>query len=165
MKQPVNVLFVCMGNICRSPTAHAVMRHKLLQCNLQDHIKIDSAGTHAYHVGEQADSRSRALANTKGIEIDDLRARKISITDYDDFDLILAMDSENLSLINYYAPESHPAKISPFLSFAHQIGQCTVLDVPDPYYGGSQGFEDVFDLIDKGCDALIESLLNDDDLL
>lgn len=159
MKQPVSALFVCMGNICRSPTAHGVMRNKLQHRNLENQITIDSAGTHAYHIGEQADARSRALARKKGIDMDDLRARKIAITDYDNYDFILAMDSENLSLINYYAPENHQAKIVSFLSYAQQAGHCTVLDVPDPYYGGAQGFEDVFTLIDTGCEALITTLL------
>ena len=90
------VLFVCMGNICRSPTAHGVMQHKIEERGLTNRIEIDSSGTHAYHVGEKSDPRSRALATKKGIDMEYIRARKISINDYDEFDYILAMDAENL---------------------------------------------------------------------
>jgi len=155
------VLFVCMGNICRSPTAHAVMQHKVNEQGLANRIEIDSSGTHAYHVGEKSDSRSRALAKRKGIDMEYIRARKISIMDYDEFDYILAMDQENLSLIEYYAPQNHSAKVSLFLHYANQAGVTDEAVVPDPYYGGDAGFEHVFDLVDKGCEALIEHILND----
>ena len=155
----IKVLFVCMGNICRSPTAHGVMQNKISTQNLDDLIQVDSAGTHAYHVGEKSDSRSRATASEKGIDMEFIRARKISVNDYDEFDHILAMDEQNLELINYYAPDSHKAEIALFLSFAHKSGVISQTSVPDPYYGGDQGFEDVFKLVDRGCDALIEHLL------
>ena len=137
------VLFVCIGNICRSPTAHGVMQHKVEERGLTQRIEIDSSGTHAYHVGEKSDSRSRALATKKGIDMEYIRARKISINDYDEFDYILAMDTENLELIEYYAPENYSAKISLFLSFANQAGLVDETVVPDPYYGGDEGFEHV----------------------
>ena len=89
------ILFVCMGNICRSPTAHAIMQHKVNELGLSEQIKIDSAGTHAYHVGEKSDARSRALAARKGIDMEMIRARKVSVLDYDQFDYVLAMDEEN----------------------------------------------------------------------
>ena len=155
------VLFVCMGNICRSPTAHGVMQHKVTERGLTQHIEIDSSGTHAYHVGEKSDSRSRALATSKGIDMEYVRARKISINDYDEFDYILAMDKENLELIEYYAPQNHSANVSLFLSFANQAGGTDEEVVPDPYYGGDAGFEHVFELVDLGCDALINHILND----
>jgi len=147
-------LFVCMGNICRSPTAHAVMQHKVEQAGLQQQIIIDSAGTHAYHVGNKSDARSRAKAKSKGIDMEYVRARKISINDYDEFDYILAMDQDNLELIEYYAPEDHSADVRLFLDFASTDEQT----VPDPYYGGAAGFEHVFQLVDAGCDALIEHI-------
>jgi len=155
------VLFVCMGNICRSPTAHGVMQHKVNEQGLTNRIEIDSSGTHAYHVGEKSDNRSRALAQQKGIDMNYIRARKISILDYDEFDYILAMDDDNLSLVEYYAPENHKAKINLFLRYANQTGLTHETVVPDPYYGGDDGFEHVFGLVDMGCDALIEHILND----
>lgn len=153
------ILFVCMGNICRSPTAHGVMQHKVSQRNLENDIEIDSAGTHAYHVGEASDARSRAKAMERGVDMDFIRARKISINDYDHYDYILAMDHDNLELIEYYAPDNHSARIALFLSFANSAGELSQQIVPDPYYGGADGFEQVFDLVEQGCDALIEHLL------
>ena len=155
----INVLFVCMGNICRSPTAHAVMQHKIDLRNLGDRIKVDSAGTHAYHVGEQSDERSRAQARLHGIDMEYVRARKISVLDHDNFDYILAMDDDNLELIKYYAPDDARAKVCLFLSFANRAGSLSEQHVPDPYYGGSHGFEHVFKLVDVGCDALIDHIL------
>lgn len=155
----IKVLFVCMGNICRSPTAHAVMQDKVNQTGLKQRIFIDSAGTHAYHVNEQSDPRSRALAKSKGIDMDFIRARKVAVSDYDEFDYLLAMDEDNLALLHYYAPENHTAQLSLFLTFANQKG-LTQTVVPDPYYGGDQGFENVFDLVGLGCDALIEHILH-----
>ncbi len=155
------VLFVCMGNICRSPTAHGVMQHKVTERGLSKRIEIDSSGTHAYHVGEKSDARSRALATNKGIDMEYIRARKISINDYDEFDYILAMDEDNLELIEYYEPQSYSAKICLFLTFANQAGLIDELVVPDPYYGGDAGFEHVFELVDLGCNALIDYILND----
>jgi len=155
------VLFVCMGNICRSPTAHGVMQHKVEQRGLNNRIAIDSSGTHAYHVGEKSDARSRTAAKNKGIDMEYIRARKISVLDYDEFDYILAMDEDNLDLIHYYAPDNHTAKISLFLHYANQQGLTDERVVPDPYYGGDAGFEHVFSLVDVGCDALIHHILND----
>lgn len=154
------VLFVCMGNICRSPTAHGVMQHKVTAANLHNRLEIDSAGTHAYHVGEQPDHRSCELALHKGVDMQFVRARKISVHDYDHFDYILAMDEENLALIHYYAPENYCATIQRFLYYANHAGVTDEMVVPDPYYGGEQGFEQVYQLVDLGCDALIEHILN-----
>ena len=136
------------------------MQYKVNQRGLSDQIEIDSAGTHAYHVGEKSDPRSRAKAQSMGIDMDYIRARKIAIHDHDEFDYILAMDEDNLELINYYAPEGGRARVSLFLEFANQAGVVEEQLVPDPYYGGDAGFEHVFDLVDKGCDALIEHILS-----
>lgn len=159
-KAPTRMLFVCMGNICRSPTAHGVMQHKIEQRALQAQISVDSAGTHAYHVGEKSDPRSRAFAAQMGIDMEFIRARKISVLDYDQFDYILAMDEDNLELINYYAPPQHQAKVSLFLHYANQAGLSEERQVPDPYYGGDAGFKKVFELVDLGCDALLDEVLN-----
>ena len=153
-----------MGNICRSPTAHGVMQHLVNQRGLQEHITIDSAGTHAYHIGEMSDSRSRAKAKERGVDMDYIRARKISINDYDNFDYILAMDSDNLELIEYYAPNAGKAKIGLFLSFANKAGTSDEVVVPDPYYGGDAGFDHVFELVDTGCEALLNSIVEDNEL-
>lgn len=151
---------MCMGNICRSPTAHGVMQHKIDQAGLQNLIEIDSAGTDAFHVGEQSDPRSRALARRKGIDMEFIRARKINIHDYDQFDYILAMDDDNLRLIERFAPENHYAELALFLTFAAREGVTHETVVADPYYGGDNGFENVFSLVDTGCAALIRHIQN-----
>ena len=147
-----------MGNICRSPTAHAVMQNKITEQGLSKRVMVDSAGTHAYHVSEQPDSRARALARSKNIDMETIRARKIGINDYDEFDYILAMDDDNLELLSYYAPENYSAKLGLFLAFANLNGLKETV-VPDPYYGGDQGFAQVFDLVDQGCDAVLTHVL------
>ncbi|MFT6408844.1 MAG: protein-tyrosine phosphatase [Arenicella sp.] len=159
------VLFVCMGNICRSPTAHGVMQHKVTSQGLNKRISVDSAGTHAYHVGQKSDPRSRAIASAKGIDMESIRARKISLQNHHAFDYILAMDQENLDLINSYstvrgnAPATATAEVRLFLDFANRAGLTSETQVPDPYYGGDSGFDHVFELVDLGCDALIEHIL------
>lgn len=152
------LLFVCMGNICRSPTAHGVMRHLLKERGLENQILIDSAGTHAYHVGESPDPRSSETAQRHGISMQGISARKISINDYDEFDYILAMDEDNLELIKYYAPEGHTAEIALFLSYLDDSQEGGRKEVPDPYYGGQNGFEDVLQLAQQGCEALLAKL-------
>ena len=156
----IKILFVCMGNICRSPTAHGVMQHLLDKRSLNTHIQIDSAGTHAYHVGEQSDRRSRAKAKQKGVDMEFIRARKISVADYDEFDYILAMDAQNLELITSYAPKHHKSNLCLFLDFAVNAGKTNRSEVPDPYYGESDGFEDVFQLVTLGCEAIMESFID-----
>lgn len=132
------------------------MRDLVDRSGYSDQILVDSAGTHAYHTGEKADGRSRAKAIERGMNMEDLRARKISINDYDEFDYILAMDEDNLDLINYYAPESPKAEVALFLSYANGTGLTSETVVPDPYYGGAAGFDHVFDLVELGCKALLE---------
>ncbi|MGH1543662.1 MAG: low molecular weight protein-tyrosine-phosphatase [Arenicella sp.] len=155
------LLFVCMGNICRSPTAHAMMQHKVNERDLTASFVIESAGTHAYHVGETPDQRSQETAKLRGIDMSNIRAQKIAITDHEFYDLILVMDRENLELVNYNAPEGGQAEVRLLMEFAH--GFAGVTEVPDPYYGGAQGFERVFDLVDNACDGLIDYLLNNTD--
>ena len=150
-----------MGNICRSPTAHGVMQHKVDSRGLNHLIEIDSAGTHAYHVGEQSDERSRAFAASNGVDMEYIRARKISVGDYHEFDYILAMDTENLTLIEHHAPPNHRADFTLFLDFARRDGSVSRSTVPDPYYGSDSGFEQVFDLVDRGCESLLKHILNE----
>ncbi len=160
-KDKTSIMFVCMGNICRSPTAHAVMQALVDREGLSDQFVIESSGTHAYHVGEPADKRAQATALTRGINMSSLRAQKIAITDYDKFDWILAMDEDNLELIEYYAPEDHQAQCRLLMSFSSQnsLKQPHEMIVPDPYYGGEQGFEDVFDMVDDACKGLLNHIL------
>ena len=150
------IMFVCMGNICRSPTAHAVMQSIVDKAGLTEQFDIQSSGTHAYHVGEQPDRRSQVTALEHGVKMNDLRAQKISINDYDYFDWILAMDQENLDLIEYYAPDNPSAKTCLLMDFSENYSANSV--VPDPYYGGSQGFEEVFTMIESACQGLLSQL-------
>ena len=148
-----------MGNICRSPTAHAVMQHIVDSQGLSEQFLIESSGTHAYHIGEPADSRSQQTAKARGVDMSDLRAQKIAITDYDRFDWILAMDEENLKLIEYYAPDNHQAQCRLLMDFASRHPSQTI--VPDPYYGGDQGFEDVFEMVEDACQGFLDHVLKE----
>jgi len=154
MKQ-VSVIFVCLGNICRSPTAHGVFRSLVKESGLLDKIEIDSAGTAAYHVGKKADDRSRQVALSRGIEMEDLRARKVDFGDLITFDYILAMDESNYTnLISLGLPEHH-SKIRMFLDFSKDFSE---KEVPDPYYGGVQGFDQVFDMVTSASKGLLEEI-------
>ena len=149
-----------MGNICRSPTAHGVMQDLVNRKGLEQKIIIESAGTHGYHVGERSDPRSCETAKGRGVDMGFIRAQKISVNDYDEFDYILAMDEDNLELINYYAPENYSATIALFLSFANADDKTVSRVVPDPYYGGDDGFDKVFNLVEIGCDSLLRHIQN-----
>ena len=152
----MRVLFVCLGNICRSPVAEGVFRHKLRLAGLQDAIEVDSAGTGAWHVGEAPDRRMRATSKAHGVPIDDLRARRVEREDLYSFDLILAMDRSNYAdLVSFDVPEANRDRVKLFRSFDPEP---TSPDVPDPYYGGESGFEDVFEIVSRTCEALIASL-------
>jgi protein-tyrosine phosphatase len=148
----VKVLFVCMGNICRSPTAHGVFRHLVQEAGLVQQIEIDSAGTHAYHIGNPPDVRSAATAKKRGIDLSDLRARKVDLGDLYLYDYVLAMDSDNHRILMAMAPNEVKHKIRLFLEFAPQWGK---REVPDPYYGGEDGFEHVFDLVQAASEGLL----------
>jgi protein-tyrosine phosphatase len=155
MTDQVNVLFVCMGNICRSPTAEGVFRHKLMEAGLERFIHTDSAGTHDYHIGRPPDARSVEAAHARGIDISDLRARQIDAFDFEFFDHILAMDAANLDYLTAMAPTAQQARVAPLLGYAPQLGTQWV---PDPYYGGPQGFRQVYDLIEPAADGLLASI-------
>ncbi len=151
----VKVLFVCMGNICRSPLAHGLFEHRVRQAGLTDRIGIDSAGTHAYHVGNSPDPRSQQTAIRHGIDLSSQRARQVKVSDFEIFDYVLAMDRDNQAILSSQCPEEHRHKLHLFLEFAPQLAET---EVPDPYYGGDQGFEHVLDLVESACEGLLEDI-------
>ncbi len=148
--QTSSVLFVCLGNICRSPTAQAVFTHMSTGAGLTD-IDIDSAGTGAWHQGERPDARSQAAGTARGYSFDGQTARKIESLDFARFDYIIAMDRKNLSELSGQRPVNWNGHLGLFMDFAGQSGA----DVPDPYYGGATGFEDVLDMIEQASRGLI----------
>lgn len=147
------VLFVCMGNICRSPTAHGVFRHMVAAAGLADQVRVDSAGTHNYHPGEPPDERSQRHALQRGYALADLRARQITEADFAQFDLVLAMDWDNLALAQDLCPPAHLAKVKRLTEFCVRLSSPVV---PDPYYGGAQGFSEVLDLVEDACEGLLQ---------
>ena len=152
--QPMlKILFVCMGNICRSPTAEGVFRQKVFQSKLSPHVIIDSAGTHNYHPNSPPDSRAQLHASRRGYDLSNLRARAVQQNDFSAFDLILAMDWDNRALLEEICPKPYAHKIR---SFAEFLTTTDASVIPDPYYGGEQGFENVLDLIEEASDGLIE---------
>lgn len=152
---PFAVLFVCMGNICRSPTAEAVFRQQLASAGLADYVRVDSAGTHDYHVGRAPDGRAQAAARARGIDMSGLRARQVSDEDFEAFDWILVMDEDNLAGVNARCPEWLQGGVALLLAFA---GVEHATAVPDPYYGESDGFEQVLDLLEAASERLIQRL-------
>lgn len=153
----MRILFVCMGNICRSPSAEGVFRHVLAKRAPDLTIEIDSAGTHDYHVGESPDSRALAAAHRRGIDISALRARSVALDDFERFDLILAMDEENVRELKRRTHAAHHERIRLLMDYAPSAARRAV---PDPYYGGEQGFEEVLDLLEEAAEGLIDSLIN-----
>lgn len=152
MSKPVAVLFVCMGNICRSPTAEGVFRHRVQAAGLAGQIEIDSAGTHAYHEGESPDGRAQATARERGLDLSDLKARAVAPDDYDHFDLIIAMDQQNFHSLSKRAPDHRLDDIYLMMDFAPGF---SAREVPDPYYGGPKGFDTVFDMVEAAADGLV----------
>jgi protein-tyrosine phosphatase len=157
----VSVLFVCMGNICRSPTAEGVFRHLVRQAQLEDRVHTDSAGTHAYHVGNPPDVRAQATAERRGIELHDLRARRVATEDFDLFDYVLAMDQDNYQILSTICPPGYETRLRMFMEFAPHLN---VPEVPDPYYGGTSGFERVFDMVEEAARGLLEDIRSKHDL-
>ena len=147
----MKVLFVCLGNICRSPTAEGVLRHKLRAAGLEDRVQVDSAGTGDWHVGKAPDSRTRIAAQRRGYDLSALRARQVEAADFQRFDLILAMDQSNLRNLKALRPVNARADIDLYL----RRYELALDEVPDPYYGGEDGFEQVLDLIEQASDALL----------
>lgn len=150
---PVRVLFVCTGNICRSPSAEGFFRALVEREGLSHRIETDSAGTGGWHVGEPPDRRSQNAARRRGVDLSPLRARRVELADFRRFDLIISMDQSHHQALSRMLPgEIPPSRLSLFLSY---IDGAPLLDVPDPYYGGETGFEYVLDLIEQGCAGLL----------
>ncbi len=151
----MKILFVCLGNICRSPTAEAVFRAVAARDAPELTVEIDSAGTAAYHVGAAPDPRTVAAALRRGYDMSPLRARVVDSRDFDHYDLILAMDRENLAVLTTRSPAHTRERLKLFLDFAPNTG---VTEVPDPYYGGPNGFEEVLDLVEAATHGLLQHL-------
>jgi protein-tyrosine phosphatase len=158
----IGVLFVCMGNICRSPTAEGVFRHRVKLAGLENDIHIDSAGTHAYHIGNPPDARSIQHAARRRYDLAKLRARQVIEEDFPRFRYLLAMDEANLTALQKLQPEKHDGHVGLFLDLVPDL---SVREVPDPYYGGADGFELVLDLVESGADALLDRVRLDLELL
>lgn len=151
-----NVLFVCMGNICRSPTAEGVFRHQVSAAGLTDRIAIDSAGTHDYHIGEPPDRRTQQAALRRSYDLSGLRGRQVKPGDFHEFDYILAMDRDNLANLQLVCPAQYQHKLKLFMEFSRKFVQ---REVPDPYYGGEQGFENVLNMAEDAASGLLDAIL------
>lgn len=150
----MKVLFVCLGNICRSPTAEGVFRRALERAGIADQVEIDSCGVSDWHVGKAPDSRAQQAALSRGIDLSSLRARQLSVQDFSDFDYLLGMDQDNLRAMRAMKPSHSQAHVGLFLAFAGTPGG----EVPDPYYGGEEGFENVLNMIESASEGLIQHL-------
>lgn len=153
--QRVGVLFVCTGNICRSPMAEGVFRHQVRQAGLDGRIAIDSAGTHDYHIGEPPDPRAQRAASRRGYDLSMLRGRQVGRPDFLEFDYLLAMDEMNLRVLERLCPPQHGHKLKLFMEFSAIRAP---REVPDPYYGGDQGFERVLDMVEQAAQGLLAHL-------
>lgn len=153
MKTRTAILFVCMGNICRSPTAEGVFRARAAAAGLD--LEIDSAGTHAYHIGNAPDARSARHAAARGYDLSSQRARQFAAEDFERFDYVLAMDHDNLAILRRACPPQHRHKVRLFMEFATRSGSDIV---PDPYYGGTNGFDQVLDYVEDAADGLLAAL-------
>lgn len=154
----IKVLFVCTGNICRSPTADGIFKAMVGKAGMNDTVKVDSCGLSGYHAGEQADPRSREMAASRGYDLSPIRSRKITSHDYSEFDYILAMDDGHLADMQNQCPAQYRHKLELFLDYhpKNRKGQ----SVPDPYYGGANGFKSVFDMIEETSDALLTHIMD-----
>jgi protein-tyrosine phosphatase len=153
--KPLKVLFVCTGNICRSPTAEGVFRSLVEKTGLGNRIASDSAGTGDYHLGEAPDPRSQSAALKRGYDLSPLCARQVSRRDFSEFDYVLAMDESHLRQLKHLCPPEHAGKVKLFMEFA---GEGAGREVPDPYYGGAQGFERVLDMVEQASRGLLDHL-------
>ncbi len=149
----LKVLFVCTGNICRSPTAEGVFRHFVKEAGLENAIKVDSAATHHFHVGEAPDARAQLAASRRGYDLSTIVARQIQAQDFKDADLILVMDWENLSALQQRCPKIYQHKLMLLMRFSNEYEEATV---PDPYYGGNEGFNKVLDYIEDASQGVLE---------
>jgi protein-tyrosine phosphatase len=162
MTKAVRILFVCMGNICRSPTAEGVFRKMIVGTPLEDKVEIDSAATHDYQIGAAPDVRATHHAARRGIDLTSLRARQVTTSDFRYFDYVLAMDENNLEHLKAMSPTRHAHKAELFLNYSPTRGQAgNQMEVPDPYMGDDKDFERALNLIEHGCAGLLKHLLND----
>ena len=152
---PFRVLMVCTGNICRSPTAHGVFEKMVADAGLRQHITVDSAGTHGYHVGEAPDHRSQQHARRRGYDLSRQRARQLMAQDFEDFDLVLVMDSANEVAARRIATPAQQQRMKRLTDYCQRFDEH---EVPDPYYGGERGFEHVLDLIEDACQNLLHTI-------
>lgn len=148
----ISVLFCCMGNICRSPTAEAVFRAKVEEAGLAQHILIDSVGTHDYHIGSPPDARTQRAAAQRGYDMSMLRGRQVEVADFTRFDYVLAMDNANMEILYRLCPQEQRDRLGLFLAYAQNHKQ---REVPDPYYGGEDGFERVLDMVEDAAEGLL----------
>ena len=155
------VLFVCMGNICRSPTAHAVFREQVGERGLVEQIVIDSAGTHDFHIGREPDRRAIMTAAEQGLDMTDLRVRQVQEVDFEQFDYVVAMDQQNLDALQNSCPEPYLGRLSLLLDWTDGWGT----EVPDPYYGGDEGFTRVLEMVTSACRCLLEHIVAEHTLL
>ena len=153
--RPMRVLFVCMGNICRSPMAEGTFRRLAADAGLADDVLVDSAGTHDYHVGEPPDPRAQRAAVGRGYDLSAMRGRQVDPEDFQGFDLVLAMDGVNLRTLQRLCPPEHTRKLKLFMEFH---SDSAVREVPDPYYGGNDGFERVLDMVEEASRGLLRHL-------
>lgn len=158
----VKVLFVCMGNICRSPTADAVFRHQVRSAGLENQIQVDSAGTHAYHIDEPPDRRAQKAALRRGYAMQELRARAVELNDFEVFHYILAMDKSNLAILRDRCPQTYSHKLDLLMRYSNRWDSCQ--EIVDPYYGGSHGFELVLDLVEDANHGLLKHILSKEQL-
>jgi len=156
--RPIHVLFVCMGNYCRSPTAEVIFFDLVEKANLIDHFYIDSAGTHGVFAGSAPDPRSQAMALKRGLKMQHIVSRQVTLSDFHQFDYIVAMDHSNLEHLQAICPSTFQHKVALLLSYAKEP---KTLDVPDPYSGGEQGFVQVYDLIVSGAHGLLTQIINE----
>lgn len=149
----VRILIVCLGNICRSPLAHGVLRERIAERGLSDQVEVDSCGTSGYHTGEKADPNTRSVARGRGLNLEWHRSRQLRDSDFQQFDVLIAMDRSNERGIRALQPDDSQAAVRRYLEF---VPDAPGPDMPDPYYGGTDGFETVHDLVEAGADQLID---------
>ena len=155
----ISVLFCCMGNICRSPTAEAVFRARVVEAGLAQQILIDSVGTHDYHIGKPPDLRAQRAARQRGYDLSGLRGRQVEVADFTRFDYVLAMDNANMAILYRLCPQAQRERLGLFLEYASRHHE---REVPDPYYGGEDGFERVLDMVEDAADGLLAHIQRND---
>ncbi|MFT7533589.1 MAG: protein-tyrosine phosphatase [Gammaproteobacteria bacterium] len=157
----IKVLFVCLGNICRSPTSEGFFQNLLAIHKLEETIMVDSAGTGNWHIGNPPDARAQQVASSRGVDLSKLKARQVAVHDFEEFDYIIAMDRGNLDHLLSMCPSQHQSKVSLFLDYTDQFD---VDEVPDPYYGGDGGFDQVLDMIESASTGLLEKIRQQHDV-